>query len=289
MEKYIDMDDMNPHLVRISRFDRSDYKTNLLTSCHHCEYYEIEYHLTDGNGTYVDDVFYQTPMHTLHFRKPGQKLQAMLPNNCILLVFSLEKTIQEEIYLFDKPNEIKPIATPLCHELEQIPNVFIPQNHQWYFDTFYEMLKEEITKTPISKMKLQGLLRLIIYQMQADLLQKPLPSDIPLSSYTSIMHAKEFIQSRYMEDISVSDISRHANMSSSHFHALFAKIFGITPNAYLQDFRLQKAQKLLVMTHLPIYKVAEKVGFKSSAYFNSVFKKELGISPLHYRKREITN
>jgi two-component system response regulator YesN len=40
---------------------------------------------------------------------------------------------------------------------------------------------------------------------------------------------------------------------------------------------------------MKIYEIAEKVGYSSQHYFSSVFKKEMGMSPVDYRKNVLSN
>ena len=44
---------------------------------------------------------------------------------------------------------------------------------------------------------------------------------------------------------------------------------------------------LLVHTNLSICEIAQKIGFDDPYYFSRLFKKEMGLSPAHYRKTHI--
>ena len=48
--------------------------------------------------------------------------------------------------------------------------------------------------------------------------------------------------------------------------------------------RLNRAQRLLLETDLPIPKVALAAGYGSGAYLAQVFQKQLGKTPAQYRK-----
>lgn len=49
---------------------------------------------------------------------------------------------------------------------------------------------------------------------------------------------------------------------------------------YVNNKRLQKAKKLLARTDLPIYQVAERVGYKNVDYFIYKFKESENFTPL---------
>ena len=55
---------------------------------------------------------------------------------------------------------------------------------------------------------------------------------------------------------------------------------------YLNNRRIEAAQKLLETTELSISAIAEQTGFASAAHFRRVFREVMDISPLQYRKKQ---
>jgi transcriptional regulator GlxA family with amidase domain len=53
---------------------------------------------------------------------------------------------------------------------------------------------------------------------------------------------------------------------------------------YVMRIRLNKAKGLLRNTNKSIEEVAFECGFSSANYFGLIFKKEIGLSPLNYKK-----
>lgn len=95
---------------------------------------------------------------------------------------------------------------------------------------------------------------------------------------------KSFIEERYMEDISLESVAQKYFYNPSYFSNLFKSYMGLGFSEYLLKVRIQNAKKLLKATEASMAEVAGRVGFKDPAYFNRVFKKEVGISPLKYRQ-----
>ncbi len=60
---------------------------------------------------------------------------------------------------------------------------------------------------------------------------------------------------------------------------------GMTPGAYLYDFRLQKALEMLRSSNKPISEVAAACGIPDPCYFSRVIHRAVNSSPLAYRKR----
>lgn len=83
-------------------------------------------------------------------------------------------------------------------------------------------------------------------------------------------------------------LCREVAMSRSLFFNKFKSLTGMTPNAFIQNYRLKYAATLLKsQPHLTIAEVADKCGFETSIYFSRCFKKQYGIPPLIYRKGTI--
>lgn len=96
--------------------------------------------------------------------------------------------------------------------------------------------------------------------------------------------AIRFIEENYQEEIDVNDISHSIHLSYSHLSRIFKKQTGETITGYLNDFRLKKAQHLLLGTDKSIGCIAVEVGFNSEHYFCSLFRKYFGITPGAFRK-----
>ena len=84
---------------------------------------------------------------------------------------------------------------------------------------------------------------------------------------------------------SVEHIAKELKISSSYAKNIFKKYTGITIFTYLFNKRMEVAKSLLDMPELRSYEIAEKLGYKSKAYFSSAFQKYTGMTPNEYRKR----
>ena len=73
------------------------------------------------------------------------------------------------------------------------------------------------------------------------------------------------------------------NMSYSSFRKHFKTYTGLSPAQYFLQLKLQQAKILLRTTNRPIKEIAWELDFNSIAYFSTIFKKHMGISPAQYR------
>lgn len=87
-------------------------------------------------------------------------------------------------------------------------------------------------------------------------------------------------------EVSVAALAALYGQSREHFIRSFRGFMGVTPYRYRQDRRMDHARMLLADTDLPVSRIAEEVGLADAQYFSRIFKKEVGVSPLAFRKRE---
>lgn len=84
---------------------------------------------------------------------------------------------------------------------------------------------------------------------------------------------------------SLSDVARRHRVSLAYLSAQVKQATGSTFKELLQQKRLDKAQRLLRDTKLPVQAIAEAVGYQTTSYFYSIYKKQFGITPKEYRSR----
>ena len=95
----------------------------------------------------------------------------------------------------------------------------------------------------------------------------------------------EYLEEHYDEPIRVEDAARLCATSNSHFMYFFKRVTGQSFLAYLNHFRIAKAQSLLASTDKPISEVSQEIGFCDQSHFGVVFRKLVGMTPLAYRRR----
>lgn len=95
-----------------------------------------------------------------------------------------------------------------------------------------------------------------------------------------------YMEEHYAEDITLSDLSKSANISKSECSRCFKLGLNTTPYKYLMEFRLSKAAQLLKNTSEPIGNIAASVGFHQISHFGKCFREKTGYSPKAYREME---
>lgn len=94
-----------------------------------------------------------------------------------------------------------------------------------------------------------------------------------------------YLERRPGQPIQVADAARICAMSSSYFMSTFKKATGQSFVAYLNSFRVEKAQVLLTQSNESIAEISAGLAFCSQSYFGKVFHSLVGMTPRAYRER----
>ncbi|NMA95044.1 MAG: helix-turn-helix domain-containing protein [Clostridiales bacterium] len=100
----------------------------------------------------------------------------------------------------------------------------------------------------------------------------------------TIYRAIEYVNQRYMEKITLEDVSNHVHLSSSYFSKLFKDETGYNFSRYLNRVRIEKSKKLLLNREISIVDISNFVGFEDQSYFTRVFKEMTGNTPGRFRE-----
>lgn len=98
-----------------------------------------------------------------------------------------------------------------------------------------------------------------------------------------IKEALGFIEGNYQRDISIEEIADASGLNRSYFGRIFKEKFGMPPQQFLINYRMNKAAELLKSSKLSVAEVGISVGYENQLHFSRAFKSIFGISPREYR------
>jgi transcriptional regulator GlxA family with amidase domain len=87
------------------------------------------------------------------------------------------------------------------------------------------------------------------------------------------------------EELSLAALASRVAMSPRNFSRVFRSETGLSPAAYVEQVRMDKARLLLEESSLPLDQVAKQSGLGTAASARRVFMRRLGISLRQYRDR----
>lgn len=93
-----------------------------------------------------------------------------------------------------------------------------------------------------------------------------------------------WIETRFHQRCSLEEIARTMGCSRGHASRRFHDETGGTIQEYLMMRRIRQACELLLHTSASVREIASQVGFSEYAWFITCFRKNMGKTPLQYRK-----
>lgn len=100
--------------------------------------------------------------------------------------------------------------------------------------------------------------------------------------------AKEIIESNYRYHYTLQELTQKLNTNEFKLKNGFKQLYQMSIYAFLTSVRIEKAKELLNNTDFPIKNIAARVGFKDISNFNRNFKKLTGVSPLVWRRNNVS-
>nr|WP_232242918.1 AraC family transcriptional regulator [Paenibacillus sp. GSMTC-2017] len=93
-----------------------------------------------------------------------------------------------------------------------------------------------------------------------------------------------YIHERYNEPITLDSLAEVWNYSIQYLSRQFKRRTGTSPIEYVIQTRMAKAKDLMIRTDATAQEIAEHVGYSDFFYFTRIFKKQVGMTPVQYKK-----
>ena len=94
-----------------------------------------------------------------------------------------------------------------------------------------------------------------------------------------------YISQNYKNDITLQNVAKELGYSYQYLSKMFRALFGINFKTLLNQYRVERALRMLQETSLPITQVAFESGFQSLRSFNHVCVCTFGRTPTELRRR----
>lgn len=99
------------------------------------------------------------------------------------------------------------------------------------------------------------------------------------NSSSLVADVKKYINDNLSRDIQVSEIAEAFNISRIYLYKIFMNNLNISPKEYILNKKMRKAYTLISKNSMPIYQIAESLGYKDQFVFSKMFKKSFLLSP----------
>jgi AraC family transcriptional regulator len=99
-----------------------------------------------------------------------------------------------------------------------------------------------------------------------------------------VRKATALLEARMEEPIGLDRLAAETGLSPFHFARAFKRTTGLPPHRYQIMLRIERAKDLLANSHRSIADVAAAVGYTDQSQLARLFRKEVGMTPLAYRR-----
>lgn len=101
-----------------------------------------------------------------------------------------------------------------------------------------------------------------------------------------VAYAKHLMYKKIDTKINLHKIASDFGVSYSKFRIDFKMQTGSSPLQYYLQLKIEKSKELLLLSDKSQKEIAFSLGFESDYYFNRLFKKKMGITPLQFRREK---
>ncbi len=174
---------------------------------------------------------------------------------------------------------------------KNFPSLFVLRaeevnNDLWLKASFDFLLSEARNSSPGGELIVNKLTEVLLVQV----IRQYAHTHLPDHSFARALYdrhigkALELMHGHPEQDWTLEKLAKEVGVSRASFAKRFKDLVGVGMFAYLTDIRITRAKHLLEKTDLPIYSIAESVGYASDVAFSRAFKKATGLSIPQYRK-----
>ncbi len=235
--------------------------------------------------------------------------------NFIYKVFRNDFDVYTGFAIIDKPNSEH--AVEHCHHIPDECTIIdfsdefyglLRDNHKIEYKSFFSnqdvqsllvktdnnteflhfLLLEQIRKPHPNKIYIDCLVMNILHWFLDRIDNNESPNNISAKlkrrHLQTVENAKDYMFSNFYENISLTDISNHCNISLFHFSRIFKEITRNSPYRFLRDTRLNNAKQLIENADLPMQEVCFRSGFQNIENFNTAFKDRYQYAPSYFKK-----
>ena len=108
--------------------------------------------------------------------------------------------------------------------------------------------------------------------------------DMPSEHESRMSKIHDFVEKNYSRKISLREMAFVVNMSEQSFSRFFSKVMGRSFFAFLNEYRINIASRMLIDTDWSVAQIGFECGYESLPFYYKQFKKVCGITPNMYRK-----
>ncbi len=233
-------------------------------------FFEIQLYTEDQSGmAYIDERAIDLCRGRLICAKPGQMRSSKLHFKCLYVSLRTQDPVLKEL-LYSLPDEC------VVEDVQPLANMF------------HELLRLDVDTFPAERLLLHSSLTKLLYCLYEQVGGADGGTPEPYARRKEMLAVQQYIRGNLADKLDLHSLAASANLSASYFHKLFCRCFAMTPQEFVLSCRISAAKTMLLEDKNSMAEIAAACGFSSQAYFDFRFKQVVGVSPLQYRRQELS-
>ena len=130
---------------------------------------------------------------------------------------------------------------------------------------------------------------LVLHDMTERIMETTCPApEKPEAPEDAQVHVIQRIHDELISDLTrrptIDELSARFHINQTTLKQSFKTVYGLPIAAYMKEYRMKQARKLLAQTDLSIAQIAGQVGYENQSKFTQAFREITGVLPKEYRK-----
>ncbi len=247
---------------------------------HRKDYYFFFLVKKGGSYHWVDFLRYQVQPHCLYFTLPHQVhlKERTEPMEGMLVAFT------EEFLALCNDTPIKQL--PILQNKSNKHALPLTAEDEAFLDTLYEQIVAEFEAEETFKTAaLHAYIKILLVYISR-IYTRLFDDGKALENGNAIFNKfSKLIDKKYNVLHHPSGYAEALHITAGHLNNAVKTHAGKTATEFIQERLLLEAKRLLFHSNLSVKEVAYALGFEDAAYFNRLFKKGAGVTPLHFREQ----
>lgn len=105
--------------------------------------------------------------------------------------------------------------------------------------------------------------------------------------HACIARSVRYMTQNFHRPIKVADLVKRSGLSPRGFMKAFQRHAGVSPGQLLRRLRIEWAKGMLIERKVTLAELTEACGFRRLNSFEVTFRREVGMSPMQFRRRQV--
>lgn len=224
----------------------------------------------------------------MQFTYNGERITTA-PHACILFAPRTPQSFGSDSYIIHDWMHLTGRVDTLAKECGlPLDTLFYPRQHRFITDIMRELETDFFSDAPMARQLSAAKLTELFIKLSRE--NAPCEQKTPINERTValLQSLRRRLCLEYSEHWTVERMAAAIGLSPSYLYAVYKNYYHIAPTSDLISIRIERAKFYLTGTEFSVGALASMLGYANTTHFIRQFTKNVGVSPLQYRKNHLS-